>query len=324
MSLIDLLTLCAFGGAVVASLMGLIVLDLRSNQSHARIAARMHETFARTGMHARSARGADHTLFTIDRAGNPIIGWLNPKLIRLRIVAGAKGIRIVIGAGISALLLALLAVRLLPLPELAKPLAMVGLPMFAIVRTYNGLVERFRQRFLDLFPDAIDLIVRAVRAGVPVTHVLGVAANECPEPLAREFRLMSDSLSVGRDLSEVLHLAAERIRIADFSFFAVCLLLQREIGGQLGETLENLSKIVRTRREIRQKTHALTAEARVTTKILAAIPVVILLVMYVMNRTYVTILFERQEGQKLLTFAFLSILLGIGVINKMAKLDTSR
>ncbi len=139
---------------------------------------------------------------------------------------------------------------------------MVGRPGFLVVRSYNFLVARFRQRFLDGFPALIDLIVRAVRAGVPVTHVIHSASSEVNEPLRTEFRIMGDSLQVGLDLEEVLAVAVERIGIADFSFFCVCLLLQRETGGQLGETLENLSGIVRTRREIRQKTKALTPVRR--------------------------------------------------------------
>jgi tight adherence protein B len=135
---------------------------------------------------------------------------------------------------------------------------------------------------------------------------------------------MADSLQVGLDLEEVLTVATRRIEIADFSFFCVCLLLQRETGGQLGETLENLSGIVRTRREIRQKTKALTGEARITTKILAAIPVVIMLSMYAVNRPYLMVLFNTESGQKLLTFAVISIVIGMIVISKISRLDTSR
>jgi Flp pilus assembly protein TadB len=101
-------------------------------------------------------------------------------------------------------------------------------------------------------------------------------------------------------------------------------LLQRETGGQLGETLENLSSIVRTRREIRQKTRALTGEARITTKILAAIPVIIMGSMYALNRSYLMVLFNTETGNNLLTFGVVSIVMGLIVIGKMSKLDTSR
>jgi Flp pilus assembly protein TadB len=154
--------------------------------------------------------------------------------------------------------------------------------------------------------------------------VIGSAADEVQDPLRQEFRLMGDSLQIGLDLEEVLKVAVKRIEVADFSFFCVCLLLQRETGGQLGETLENLASIVRTRREIRQKAKALTGEARITTKILAAIPPIILASMFALNRTYIDVLFGTAAGQKLLTFSVISVVLGIVVITKMSKLDTSR
>lgn len=319
----DLFTFASF---IIAALLGgmyLLLMNLRSNQSRARISTRMHEAFPRAERARRNA-GVDESVFKVGSEGNAITRWLRPKLSRLQTVAGRNGIRLVIGIGILTFVASLIAVRVLPLPDFAKPLAPIVLPVFAMKWTYLFLVERFRRLFLDAFPDAIDLIVRAVRAGVPVTHVLSTAANECPEPLSSEFLIMGDSLKVGRDLKEVLDAAVPRIQIADFSFFCVCLLLQRETGGQLGETLENLAGIVRTRREIRQKTKALTAEARITTKILGAIPVVIIASMSALNPTYVAILFDTDAGHKLMTFAVISVLFGIGFINRISKLDTSR
>jgi Flp pilus assembly protein TadB len=135
---------------------------------------------------------------------------------------------------------------------------------------------------------------------------------------------MGDGIKVGLDLEEVLATAVTRIGIADFSFFCVCLLLQRETGGQLGETLENLAGIVRKRREIRQKTKALTGEARITTKILAAVPFFILGSMFMLNRPYLMVLFKTPPGQKVLTCAAISLTVGLSLVHKMSKLDTAR
>ncbi|WP_244306299.1 type II secretion system F family protein [Paraburkholderia lacunae] len=273
---------------------------------------------------APAAGSFDPGLFKVSRPGNAVSRWFGPGIARLRTVAGASGLRIVIGAAIAGGLLALAMTRFMPLPGFVKLLLLPALPLFGAAQAYRFLVARFRRRFLDGFPDLIDMIVRAVRAGVPVTHVIGAAADECPEPLRHEFRLMGDALRLGIDLEEVLAVAMRRIEVTDFSFFCVCLLLQRETGGQLGETLENLAAIVRTRGEIRMKTKALTAEARITTRILAAIPVVIMLALYGLNRPYVMVLFDRPAGHKLLTFASISVVIGIAVINKMSKLNTSR
>jgi tight adherence protein B len=324
MNLINLITACAFGIAILAGVMFIVMQDIGKNQPHARIRTRMLETFAGHGMRDKNAGNFDIDIFRVNKRQNAFTRFFGPKISRLGAVAGANGIRIVIVAGLLGLLLALIMAKLMPLPDFIKPVLVVALPMFAVTKSYTFLVDRFRRRFLDGFPDVIDLIVRAVRAGVPVTHVIGTASEECPEPLKSEFKLMSDSLQVGLDLEEVLAVAVRRIEIADFSFFCVCLLLQRETGGQLGETLENLAGIVRTRREIRTKAKALTGEARITTKILAAVPICIIASMFFLNRDYVMILFNTEAGKKLMTFGVISIVIGLMVINKISKLDTSR
>ena len=325
MTSIDLVTLSSFACALLLGLIVLTVQDMRNKRPHARIRARMLRSFSvQDGGLAPAAGRFDASLFKVNRRGNAVSRWFAPKITRIRTIAGATGLRIVIGAAIAGALLALVITRFMPLPGVVKLLMLPALPLFGAVQAYRFLVARFRQRFLDGFPDLIDMIVRAVRAGVPVTHVIGAAADECPEPLRHEFRLMGDALQLGIDLEEVLAVAMRRIEVTDFSFFCVCLLLQRETGGQLGETLENLAVIVRTRGEIRMKTKALTAEARITTRILAAIPVVIVLALYGLNRAYVMVLFDRPAGQKLLTFASISVVIGIAVINRMSKLNTSR
>ncbi|SAL81476.1 type II secretion system protein [Caballeronia arvi] len=324
MSLVNLITFAAFACVLLAGVMVVVLQDMRDNRPPSRIRQRMQKSFIAQGAHAAQANKLDLDIFQASRRDNVFTRWTGPRLARLRTVAGANGVRIVIVAALAGELVAVLTNTFAPLPDFARPLVLVGLPVLALVQAYRFLIERFRKRFLDGFPDVIDMIVRAVRAGVPVTQVIGSAASECRDPLKSEFQLMADSLQVGLDLDEVLTVAMRRIEIADFSFFCVCLLLQRETGGQLGETLENLSGIVRTRREIRQKTKALTGEARITTKILAAIPVIIMSSMYAINKPYLMILFSTDSGQNLLTFGVVSIVMGLIVIGKMSKLDTSR
>lgn len=324
MTTINVITICSFISILVFGLMVLTVQDMHAKRPQGRIKTRMLNSFMVQSELASSVRNADTSLFKVSRRDNALSLWFGPKISRLKTVAGSSGMRIVIGAALAGELLALAMTHFMPLPAFLKPLLLIGLPLFALQKAYRVLVERFRRRFLDGFPDLIDLIVRAVRSGVPVTHVISSAVDECPEPLRREFKLMGDALQLGIDLEEVLGVAIRRIEIADFSFFCVCLLLQRETGGQLGETLENLAGIVRTRREIRQKTKALTGEARITTKILAAIPIVVMLGLYGLNRSYVMVLFDTQAGNKLLSFASISVVFGILVIDKMSKLDTSR
>ncbi|OMQ98858.1 pilus assembly protein, partial [Burkholderia pseudomallei] len=185
-------------------------------------------------------------------------------------------------------------------------------------------IGRFKQRFLSVFPDALDLIIRAVRAGIPVAQAIGTAGRESEEPVRATFRAMGDALRVGADLKDVLEQQAERLQLADFSFFGVCLVLQRETGGNLTETLENLSGIIRTRRDIRMKTRALTAEGRIASKIIAAVPFAIAGFLFVVNRPYVNLLFHTRAGHKMLILAAVLLTVGLAMIRKIANLDTSR
>jgi tight adherence protein B len=129
-------------------------------------------------------------------------------------------------------------------------------------------------RFTQRFPDAIDLIVRAVRAGLPVLASMEAAGNETPDPVGREFRRMIADTRIGVTVEEALGLAAARIGLIEFNFFVASIQLQREAGGNLTETLATLSSVLRRRDELRAKTRALTAEARMSAMVLAAMPFV--------------------------------------------------
>jgi tight adherence protein B len=326
----NIVNLATFGGfvcAVIIGIMVLVVADLRSRRPDALIRARL---VALLPQEATSDLAID-AVQAIIRSRNPrhsnesnvLVAWLRARIDRLRTVA-PRGFVLVVLGGVVGLLVALVIPLFTSVPVIVRVLMAIAFPVFSVMRVYRMLVDRFRARFLAALPDAIDMIVRAVRAGVPVIQVLPVAGKESPQPLGSEFSRIGDSLQVGMDLEEVLSVAMTRIQIADFSFFCVCLLLQRETGGQLGETLENLAGIVRSRREIRQKTQALTAETRITVKLLAAIPVVIMAVLYTTSREYISVLFTTPTGHSVLTFAVVSIVFGVVVINKIANLDTSR
>jgi Flp pilus assembly protein TadB len=324
MSSVDVFSICAFVGVLLIGTMLMTVQDLKGKRPEGRIKTRMQTSFQVVAS-ANSGKQVEHELmFQLDKPKNRYRQWVDPKLTRLTTVSGKSGLRIVIAFTVVAEMVALAMVQFMPLPVWSQPMIIVLFPVFATMRTYKYLVERFRKKFLDGFPDVIDLIVRAVRAGVPVTQVMTTAAEECNEPLKSEFRAMGDSIKVGRELEEALTVAMHRIQIADFSFFCVCLLLQKETGGQLGETLDNLSGIVRSRREVRQKTKALTGEARITTKILAAVPVVILGSMYAINPETMSDFFHSTAGHKVFTYVVISIVSGVLLINKISKLDTSR
>jgi tight adherence protein B len=253
-----------------------------------------------------------------------LLAWWRKHMDRVRAVSGVGGIRLIAAIALVMLIVALVIIKLGSPPAWTHPLIIVGLPLLAVRATYRFLIERFRTRFLTVFPDTIDLIIRAVRAGIPVVQVISTAGLETDEPVRVTFRTMGDALRLGADLNEVLDQAVKRLQIADFSFFAVCLLLQRETGGNLADTLENLAGIIRSRRDIRLKTRALTAEGRLSTNIISAVPFAITGMLYVVNPSYIELLFNTRAGHKIITLAAVLLTIGLWTVRKMSKLDTSR
>ncbi len=198
--------------------------------------------------------------------------------------------------------------------DLSPPLV-IGLAVVAGVAAPIWLMRRaqhrFQQRFIDTFPDALDLIVRAVKAGLPVLDAMDLAASEIPAPVGSELRYALDQMRIGVDMNEALRRSAERVRVPDFWFFVVALTLQRRTGGGLAGTLGNLSTLIRWRKEIRVKTRALTAESTASTMILGALPFVVALAMYLVNRAVMESLFVDPRGRFMLGFAALLLTLGI-------------
>jgi tight adherence protein B len=179
--------------------------------------------------------------------------------------------------------------------------------------------SRFQNRFLDLFPDALDLVARAVKAGLPVVDAMEVAAQEIPTPVGGEFRQTLDEMRVGVEIEQALQATADRIRVTDFRFFAAAIALQRRTGGSLAETLTNLSNIIRRRKEIRLKARALTAEAKASVAVLSVLPWVVGAGLFLINRDLMSIMIVDQRGRFMLGLAVLSLLTGMIVMAQMIK-----
>jgi tight adherence protein B len=173
------------------------------------------------------------------------------------------------------------------------------------------LQNRYQRQFLDALPDALDLIVRAVKAGLPVPEAMEVVAKEIRAPVGAEFRRLLDELRIGTSMEEALQSAADRVRVPDFRFFMVSLLLQRQTGGGIAETLANLSTIIRQRKALRLKARALTAEAQASAMIMAAMPVVAGVGLFLINRELMRILLIDPRGRFLLGLAVASLASGI-------------
>jgi tight adherence protein B len=178
---------------------------------------------------------------------------------------------------------------------------------------------RYRNRFLDVFPDALDLIRRAVRAGLPVNEAVAAAGREIGEPVGSELRRAVDQMQIGVQMVDALQETADRIRVADFRFLVVALALQGKTGGSLAETLANLSGVIRARRALRLKARALSAEARASAAVLAVLPFVVGGLMYIMNRDLTQVLLVDPRGRFMVGLAFLSLATGLTTMYVMVK-----
>jgi tight adherence protein B len=235
---------------------------------------------------------------------------------------GATGDRLKIASLLRTVLIGTLLVGgllygLVRLPLLAAvPVALMA--GVAAAHAHLRLAQRrFQRHFLERFPEALDVIVRAVRAGLPVLDAMEAAAGDVAEPIAGEFRRLLDQWRIGIDLEASLEPAAERIRVNDFRFFAATLVLQRRTGGSLAETLADLAGLIRRRKEVRLKVRALSAESRASAYVIGALPFILTGVMYLLNPEMTSLLFTDHRGKVILGIAIVMLGIGFAVMNAM-------
>jgi tight adherence protein B len=200
-------------------------------------------------------------------------------------------------AVVPAVVIERLATRVVGVPlDLALPLFWLACCQLL----FRNLHSRYADKLYRQFPDALSMIVRSVRAGVPLHEALRVVARESLEPTAGQFTRICDQLAIGIRLDDALRDAASRTGVPEYSFFTVALTLQMQTGGSLGETLENLGDVIRKRVALRLRGHALASEARTSAYVLSALPVFAGLALTVLNFDYIRPLFETTRGNRVL------------------------
>jgi tight adherence protein B len=175
------------------------------------------------------------------------------------------------------------------------------------------------QQFLALFPDTIDMVIRMLRAGLPVTAAIRAVANEAPPPVNRVFGNIADQMGIGITFEDALAVAAEQVGLPDFRFFAVAISLQRATGGNLATTLDILSDIMRKRRAMRLKGKAVTGEVRMSAYVLAAIPFVVIGGLLVASPDYLQPLISDRRGNVIVGLAVGSLIVGFATIRQMMR-----
>ncbi len=157
-----------------------------------------------------------------------------------------------------------------------------GLPHMVV----GFFIKKRSGAFTTKFPDAIELLVRGLRSGLPVTETLGVVATEVPGPVGEEFKLVTERIRIGRTMEEALQETADRLNTAEFSFFVITLAIQRETGGNLAETLSNLADVLRKRAQMKLKIRAMSSESKASAYIVGSLPFMVFTMIYMINPKY--------------------------------------
>ncbi|MGH6705189.1 MAG: type II secretion system F family protein [Sphingomicrobium sp.] len=220
-----------------------------------------------------------------------------PALMRKRLEQTGKDITLgryaMVSVGIMVFVAALLMIKGAPflLAFFAGMFAGVGIPHFVI----GFLIKRRINKFNSNFPDAIELMVRGLRSGLPITETLGIVAGEIQGPVGIEFRAVADKMKIGRTMEVALQEASDRLGTAEFQFFVITLAIQRETGGNLAETLSNLADVLRKRGQMKLKIRAMSSESKASAYIVGSLPFIVFTLVWMINPQYMGGFFTDQR-----------------------------
>ena len=276
---------------------------------------------------AGNAQAQIRKLFA-DRGTGKIEGFAStlipkPALLRKRLEQTGKNITLgkyaMVCIGIIALITIGLAIRGAPM-ILSLMLGLffgVGGPHFVIGR----LIKRRINKFNINFPDAIELMVRGLRSGLPITETLGIVAGEITGPVGVEFRMVADKMKIGRTMEAALQDTADRLGTAEFQFFVITLAIQRETGGNLAETLSNLADVLRKRAQMKLKIRAMSSESKASAYIVGSLPFVVFTLVWMINPHYMAGFFSDQRLEVAGIGGIIWMGIGAGIMAKMVNFE---
>ena len=198
-------------------------------------------------------------------------------------------------ASLAILLIAGLLLKFQGLPIIFSLLGGLFFALFIPHFVVGYLIKRRVDQFTKKLPDAMELLVRGLRSGLPISETLGVVASEIPGPVGVEFRAVSDKIKIGRTMDAALQETADRIGTPEFQFFCISLQIQRETGGNLAETLSNLANVLRMRQQMKLKIKAMSSESKASAYIIGSLPFIVFGLIWSINDHYMQTFFTDQR-----------------------------
>jgi tight adherence protein B len=192
-----------------------------------------------------------------------------------------------------------------------------GLPRWAL----SFLKNRREKNFLKALPDAVDVIVRGIKAGLPLFESIKVVAADAPEPLKSEFLAIIETQAIGMPLGEACQRLFERMPVPEANFFGIVIAIQQKSGGNLSEALGNLSKVLRDRKKMAEKIQAMSMEAKASAGIIGSLPPIVMLLVYLSTPEYISLLWTHPTGQLMLCGCVIWMSIGIFVMKRMINFD---
>jgi tight adherence protein B len=192
-----------------------------------------------------------------------------------------------------------------------------GLPRWGL----SFLKKRREKAFLKALPDAVDVIVRGIKAGLPLFESIKVVAADSPEPLRSEFMAIIETQAIGMPLGDACVRLYERMPVPEANFFGIVVAIQQKSGGNLSEALGNLSKVLRDRKKMAEKIQAMSMEAKASAGIIGALPPIVMILVYLTTPQYISLLWTHPTGQLMLVACVVWMSVGIMVMKKMINFD---
>ncbi len=192
-----------------------------------------------------------------------------------------------------------------------------GLPRWVL----SFLKKRREKAFLRALPDAVDVIVRGIKAGLPLFESIKVVAADAPEPLKGEFLAIIETQAIGMPLGEACARLFDRMPVPEANFFGIVISIQQKSGGNLSEALGNLSKVLRDRKKMAEKIQAMSMEAKASAGIIGSLPPIVMLLVYLSTPDYIALLWTHPTGQLMLVGCVIWMSIGIFVMKRMINFD---